>query len=58
MDSNWTFLTADHGAALGADEAPVGVDTRGSPSLLLGDRWCVVLGTDDVSLGELDGSSS
>ena len=55
MKAGGAVVAEDEAPALGADEAPVGVDV-GRPRPLLGlERRRVVLGADDVSLGQLDG---
>ena len=49
-----TKFAADEGAAVGTHEAPAGVDVRRAALLALGRR--VVLGTDDLSGSDLDGT--
>ena len=54
VETGGAVVAHDQFAPLGADEAPVGVHVgRPSPLLALGGRG-VVLGADDVSLGQLD----
>ena len=57
VEAGRTFLAAQQTAALGADEAPVGVDVTVGPALLTLGR-SEVFGTDDVRLGDLDGARS
>ena len=52
-----TLLTAEQAAALGADEAPGGVDVGSGGAFLCLDRF-VMFGTDDVRLGDLYRSCS
>ena len=55
MKAGGAVVAEDEASALGADEAPVGVDVgRPRPLLCLEGRR-IVLGADDVSLGQLDG---
>ena len=58
METSWTVVAHDQCSSLGADKTPVGVDMGGSTTLLGLGRRFVMFGTDDVSLGDLNGASS